>query len=92
MAHSTTNDRDKAAKQTPENARIHEEAAARGTKVIKRRVLKKQARKARAEHLVKVQFGTRKEKTSKKAAVGAVCQRELHGRQRRLAKSAAEPL
>ena len=33
--------------------RIREEAAARCTKVIKRRVLKKQARKARAEHMVK---------------------------------------
>ena len=49
---STKNDRDKALKQTPDNVRIREEAAARCTKVIKRRVLKKQARKARADHLV----------------------------------------
>ena len=41
----------KIAKQTPENVRISEEAAARcKKKVIKERVLEKQARKARAEH------------------------------------------
>ena len=38
---------------TPENVRSREEAAARCTNKIKRRVLKKQARKARAEQLVK---------------------------------------
>ena len=46
-------DRDKAVKETPENVRIREEAAARCTKVITRRVLKKQARKTRSDHLVK---------------------------------------
>ena len=45
VAHITKNDRDQALKKTPENVRIREEAAARCTKVIKRRVLKKQARK-----------------------------------------------
>ena len=40
------------AKQTPENVRIREEAAARRIKVTKRGVLEKQARKARAGHLV----------------------------------------
>ena len=49
----TPYDRDKTMKETPENVRIREEAAARCTKVIKRRVLKKQARKARADLLVK---------------------------------------
>ena len=39
-------------KQTWENVRVREEAAARCTKVIKRRVLKKQARKARTDHVV----------------------------------------
>ena len=36
-------------KETLENVRIHEEAAARRTKVFKRRVLQKQARKVRAD-------------------------------------------
>ena len=38
----------KIAKRTPDNVRIREEAAARCTTVIKRKALKKQARKARA--------------------------------------------
>ena len=38
---------------TPENARLREE---RCTRKIKRRILRKQARKARAEHSVKRQF------------------------------------
>ena len=49
VAHSTKNDRDEALQETPENVRIREEVAARCTKVSKRRVLKKQARKARAD-------------------------------------------
>ena len=52
-AHSTKNKRDKAVKQTPENVRVRDEEAARCTDVIKTRVLRKQARKARADHLVK---------------------------------------
>ena len=47
--------------------RLREEVATRCTKKIKRRVLKKQTRKARAEHLVRVQFGgDRKEKIQRK--------------------------
>ena len=43
-----------AAGKAPENVRLREEAAARYTeKIIKRRILKKQARKARAEHHVR---------------------------------------
>ena len=55
VAYSAKNDRDKALKQTPENVtkkkkgknnvRILEEAAARCTKVIKRRVLKKKKKR-----------------------------------------------
>ena len=59
MAHTTKIDRDKAVKQTLGNARIREEAAARCTKVIKRRVFKKQARKARADQLVKMYYDAR---------------------------------
>ena len=46
-------DRDKTMKEIPENVRIRKEAVARCTKVIKRKMLKKQPRKARADHLVK---------------------------------------
>ena len=42
--------RDKLLRSTPDDVRTREEAAARCTKVIKRRVLNKQARKARAQH------------------------------------------
>ena len=38
---------------TPENVRLREEAAAKCTAKIKRRVLRRQARKDRAEHLVR---------------------------------------
>ena len=46
MAHATKADRDKTARQTPESVRTREETATRCTKVIKRRVLKKQAKSA----------------------------------------------
>ena len=39
-------------KQTPENVKIREEAAAQCTKVTKKNVLKKHARKARVDHLL----------------------------------------
>ena len=52
VACSTKYDSDNAMKETPQKARIREEAAARCTKVIKKGVLKKQARKARADHPV----------------------------------------
>ena len=51
---------------TPENVRLREEAAARCTTKIKRRVLRRQARKARAEHLVKCSLEPRKEKSKRK--------------------------
>ena len=70
--------RDKAVKETPQNVRIREEAAARCTKVIKRRVLKKQARKARADHLVKCSLMPGRRQVEKKAVVGVVCVRSLY--------------
>ena len=54
----------KVKQQTLENVRIREEAAARCTEVIKRRGLKKQARKARAEHLVWCSLAPGKRKES----------------------------
>ena len=51
--HHTKAERENIIQSTPENVRFREEAAARCTKKIWRRVLKKQARKARAEHLVR---------------------------------------
>ena len=51
--HRTKAQREEHMMSTPENVRLPEEAAARCTTKLKRRVLRKQARKARAEHLVK---------------------------------------
>ena len=42
--------------------------------------------------LSQVQFGSRKEESTKKANVRVVCQREVHGRQRRVAKTTAKAL
>ena len=50
----------------PENVSLREEAAARCTKKIKRQVLKKQARKARGEHLVKCCLEPGKKKVKRK--------------------------
>ena len=49
-AHRTIAQREKTITSTPENVRPREEAAARCTAKIKRRILRKQARKARAEN------------------------------------------
>ena len=59
----------------PETVRLRGEAAARCTAKIKRRTLRKQARKARAEHLVK-----------EKAADRIVRQRAFYRRQGGMAK------
>ena len=50
----------------PENVGLREEAAARCTAKIKRRMLKKQAWKARAEHQVKYCLEPRKKKAKRK--------------------------
>ena len=60
VAHSTKKRKRNFVKRTPENVRIRAEAAARCTKVIKRRALKKQARKARAETLGEMLLDTKK--------------------------------
>ena len=52
MAHTTKFDIQKEVRQTPEEVKIREVTAARCTKVIKIMVLRKQARKARADHVV----------------------------------------
>ena len=52
VAHTTKFDTDKEVRQTPEEVKIREGTAARCTKVIKIMVLRKQARKARADHVV----------------------------------------
>ena len=51
--HRTKAQREEDMMSTREKVRLPEEAAARCTTKLKRRVLRKQARKARAEHLVK---------------------------------------
>ena len=58
IAHFTKG-RKKIMKQTPEEVKIREKAAARCSRLMERRVLSKQARRARADHLVTCQYGTR---------------------------------
>ena len=53
IQHLTNAQKEKEMMRTPENMRLREEAAARCTAKIKRRVLRRQTRKARAEHLVR---------------------------------------
>ena len=66
VAHHTKAERATHSLSTPENVRSREEAAARCTAKIKRKVLKEQARKASAEHLVKCCLETVKKKTKRK--------------------------
>ena len=49
-----------------ETVRLREEAAARCTAINERKVLRKQARKARAEHLVKFSMEPEKKKATRK--------------------------
>ena len=55
--------------RTPENVRLREEAAARCTTKIKRRVLRRQARNARAEHLVRCSSEPGKKKAKNKPLI-----------------------
>ena len=57
---------DKAVKLKPESVRMREEAAAGYTKAFKRRVLKKQARKVRADHLLECGMMPGRVKTERK--------------------------
>ena len=50
----------------PKTVRLREEAAARCTAKIKRRILRKQARMAKAEHLVKCSLEPGKKKAKRK--------------------------
>ena len=68
LRHRTKAQKETEIMSTPEKVRLREEAAARCTAEIKRRVLRRQARKARAEHLVRCILDPRKEKSKKKAA------------------------
>ena len=71
---------------TPENVRLREEAAARCTAKIKRKVLKKQARKARAEHHVRCCLEPGKKKANRKPLT------ELQVKGRRMAKITSKAL
>ena len=66
VAPHTKSEREYIILSVPENVRLHEEAAARCTAKIKRSVLKKQARKARAEHQVECCLEPGKEKAKRK--------------------------
>ena len=67
VAHTTKcdRDRDRALQQMPETWRIREEAAPRCTKK-KKRCLQKEARKARADHLIKCCLVPVRRKTQRK--------------------------
>ena len=62
----TKGEREKIMRQTPEDVKIREEAAARCKRVMERRVLSKQARRARA-HLVKCSMESGRKKNRRKA-------------------------
>ena len=66
LRHRTKAQKETEIMSTPENVRLREEAAARCTAEIKRRVLRRQARKARAEHLVRCILDPRKKKAKRK--------------------------
>ena len=67
VVHRTKAQREKLMMSTPETVRLREETAARCTAKIKRIILRKQARKARAEHLVRCSLASG-EKGKTKAA------------------------
>ena len=62
IQHRTKAQKEKELVRTPENVRLRKEAAARCTAKIKRIVLRRQARKARAEHLVRCSLEPGKQK------------------------------
>ena len=66
LRHRTKAQKETEIMSTPEKVRLREEAAARCTAEIKRRVLRRQARKARAEHLVRCILDPRKKKAKRK--------------------------
>ena len=92
VAHTTKFDRDKEVMRTPGEVRMREEAAARCTKLINKRVLRKQARKAEADHLMKCSMMPGKNRMKRKPLDGVVCQWQIHGRQRRMASRTSTTL
>ena len=66
IQHRTNAQKEKEMMRTPQNVRLREEAVARCTAKIKRIVLRRQARKARAEHLVRCSLEPGKKKTKRK--------------------------
>ena len=53
VVHTTKSDRQKDVRETPEEVTVKECAPARSARPIERKVLRKQARKARADHALK---------------------------------------
>ena len=66
IQHRTNAQKEKEMMKTPENVRLREGAVARCTAEIKRSVLRRQARKARAEHLVKCSLVPGKKKAKRR--------------------------
>ena len=66
IQHRTNAQKEKGMMRTPKNVWPREEAAARCTAKIRRRVLRRQARKARVEHLIRCNFGAGEKKAKRK--------------------------
>ena len=79
-------------KETPENVRIRADAAAKCTKVIKRRVLKKQTRKGRADHLVECRWMAGRRKIKRKPCQSCMSMRTSRKSQRKRQKRVAKTL
>ena len=77
---------------TPENVRLREEAAARCTAKIKRKVLKKTSQKIQGGVRGEKLLATGEEEEQKKTVDGTVCDRAFHRRQRRTAGGTVEAL
>ena len=93
IAHLTKGERKKIIRQTPEHVKNREVAAARCKRVMERRVLSKQARRARADHLVKCSMEPgRKKKKKRKPLLELFVDGNFYGRQRSMAEGAEETL
>ena len=92
MWRMTPKQKEKHILSTPEGVKLREEAAARCTKKINRKVLKKQARKALADHLVKCCLEPGKKKAKRKQLAELYIERKFHIRLKRMAKGTAKAL
>ena len=92
VPHTTRNERGKVVKQTLENVRIREEAAARCTKSHQKKSAQETSKESQADPFVKCSLMPGREEHRIKAVVGVVCRREVHVRQRKMAKIIANTM